>query len=114
MAGLVAAILAFAMPVYRARLCLKFGLPNKAATGFALALVGPDFAPPPSPAASGAAQSDREEEAMTFIQGIRRAALATAAIAAATLMPLAAEAQTTPATQGTIKIGVLHSLSGTM
>jgi urea transport system substrate-binding protein len=52
---------------------------------------------------------------MTFIQGIRRAALATAAVAALALAPFGgAEAQTTPGAQGTIKIGVLHSLSGTM
>jgi urea transport system substrate-binding protein len=47
---------------------------------------------------------------MTFIQGIRRAALATVAVAAAALAPAGAQAQT----QGTIKVGVLHSLSGTM
>ena len=45
---------------------------------------------------------------MTFIQGIRRAALAAAA--GAIMLGGAADAQT----QGTIKVGVLHSLSGTM
>src|SRR5438552_11511978 len=73
--------------------------------------VGPDLAPRPLPAASGAAPIDRKEGAMTFIQGIRRAALATVAVAAAAMGAAGiAEAQT----QGTIKIGVLHSLSGTM
>src|SRR5580700_4478264 len=56
---------------------------------------------------SGAAQS-RKEGAMRHVKGICRAALAAGAIAAAAIG--AADAQT----QGTIKIGVLHSLSGTM
>jgi urea transport system substrate-binding protein len=48
---------------------------------------------------------------MTFIQGMRRVALAAAAIAAVAAAPVGdANAQG----QGTIKIGVLHSLSGTM
>jgi len=48
---------------------------------------------------------------MRFIKGICRAALASGVIAAAGLMAVgAANAQA----QGTIKIGVLHSLSGTM
>jgi urea transport system substrate-binding protein len=47
---------------------------------------------------------------MTFIQGVRRVALAAAAIAAAAAPVGSANAQG----QGTIKIGVLHSLSGTM
>jgi len=48
---------------------------------------------------------------MPFFQGICRAAAAVVAVAATALVPAgAADAQT----QGTIKIGVLHALSGTM
>ena len=48
---------------------------------------------------------------MTLIQGICRTALAACVVAAAGMALVgAAQAQT----QGTIKIGVLHSLSGTM
>src|SRR5947208_3705939 len=46
---------------------------------------------------------------MTFIQGICRAALPVAALTA-----LATFGTASAQTQGTIKIGVLHSLSGTM
>src|SRR6266851_1049799 len=58
---------------------------------------------------SGAAQS-RKEGAMKHVKGIWRAALVAGAVAAAAASIGAADAQT----QGTIKIGVLHSLSGTM
>jgi urea transport system substrate-binding protein len=59
------------------------------------------------PAARPVGRGERQEEgAMTFIQRICCAALAAAGLAAAAT----ANAQT----QGTIKIGVLHSLSGTM
>ena len=47
---------------------------------------------------------------MPVLQGICRAAAAAAVVTAAVLAPVGADAQT----QGTIKIGVLHSLSGTM
>src|SRR3954467_962808 len=68
--------------------------------------VGPNLAPLPKPA-SNPPRRRRKEEAMTFLKGICRAALAAGALAVAAG---AADAQT----QGTIKIGVLHSLSGTM
>src|SRR5438045_3307272 len=48
---------------------------------------------------------------MNFIQGICRAALPAAALIAAAVTPAGPVAAQT---QGTIKIGVLHSLSGTM
>src|SRR4029079_11132911 len=67
--------------------------------------VGLEFAPSPLPAID-AAQS-LNEGAMKIFQGTCRAALLAAALFGATGI---ASAQT----QGTIKIGVLHSLSGTM
>src|SRR5438270_1237012 len=65
-----------------------------------------------SPCPAGRApRCQKDEGAMTFIKGMCRTALAAGVIAAAGLLPVGnAEAQT----QGTIKIGVLHSLSGTM
>jgi urea transport system substrate-binding protein len=56
---------------------------------------------------------------MNVIQGIRRGAMVAIAVGAAALAPLAAsvgtaQAQTGQTAQGTIKVGVLHSLSGTM
>src|SRR3954466_12683571 len=68
--------------------------------------VGPNLAPLPKPAGNPPRRR-RKEGAMTFLKGICRAALAAGALAVAAA---AADAQT----QGTIKIGVLHSLSGTM
>src|SRR3954451_10035743 len=68
--------------------------------------VGPNLAPLPKPAGNPPRRR-RKEGAMTFLKGICRAALAAGALAVAAG---AADAQT----QGTIKIGVLHSLSGTM
>src|SRR3954452_11638513 len=68
--------------------------------------VGPVLAPLPKPAGK-TPRRRREEGAMTFLRGICCAVLPAGAQAAATG---AADAQT----QGTIKIGVLHSLSGTM
>src|SRR6266849_4042710 len=60
---------------------------------------------------SDGVQSKGHEGAMTLIQGICRTALAACVVAAAGMaLGGAAQAQT----QGTIKIGVLHSLSGTM
>src|SRR3954470_15297436 len=68
--------------------------------------VGPNLAPLPKPAGNPPRRR-RKEGAMTFLKGICRAALAAGALAVAAG---AADAQN----QGTIKIGVLHSLSGTM
>src|SRR6059058_5637133 len=68
--------------------------------------VGPNLAPLPKPAGNPPRRR-RKEGAMTFLKGICRAALAAGALAVAAGP---ADAQT----QGTIKIGVLHSLSGTM
>jgi len=52
---------------------------------------------------------------MNIMKGIGRTAAAAIAVAAAALAPAGpAQAQGSQTTQGTIKIGVLHSLSGTM
>src|SRR5260370_11746485 len=60
---------------------------------------------------SDAVQSKGNEGAMTLIQGICRTALAACVVAAAGMASVgAAKAQT----QGTIKIGVLHAMSGRM
>src|SRR5205807_3264432 len=50
---------------------------------------------------------------MKHVKGICRAALVAGAVTAAAAIGRA-DAQTAPGAQGTIKIGVLHSLSGTM
>src|SRR5947207_15731001 len=58
---------------------------------------------------SDAAQQTKSREHMTMMKGICRTALAACIAASAGFASVGAEAQT----QGTIKIGVLHSLSGT-
>src|SRR5262249_9161381 len=91
----------------------NLGMPAKDAADEIRAIrfcgLGPDLAPR-YPTAGGRRAIRRTRGAMTLMNGICRTALAACIAAAAGLAAAGAEAQT----QGTIKIGVLHSLAGTM